>query len=80
MIDTDTFGSQKYTGFIAEDKYLLTVGCGLEVIRKHLEFEVEEYKEQKTTFRINNIKNSSRLVDQLERIRMGGHDLTEVDD
>ena len=35
------------TGFIAEDKYLLTVGCGLEGIRKHLEFEVEEYKEQK---------------------------------
>ena len=64
------------TGFIAEDKYLLTVGCGLEVIRKHLEKEVEEYKEQKTTFRMKNIKNSSRLVHQLERIRMGRHDLT----
>ena len=65
------------TGFIAEDKYLLTVGCGLEVIRKHLEKEVQEYKEQETTFRMKNIKNSSRLVHQLERIRMGGRDLTE---
>ena len=67
----------KKFGFIAEDKYLLTVGCGLEVIRKHLEFEVDKYKEQKTTFRMKNIKNSSRLVHQLERIRMGGRDLSK---
>ena len=65
------------TGFIAEDKYLLTVGCGLEVIRKHLEKEVKEYKEQETSFRMKHIKNSSRLVHQLERIRIGGRDLSE---
>ena len=38
---------------------------------------MKEYKEQETTFRMKNIKNSSRLVYQLERIRMGGRDLTE---
>ena len=45
------------TGFIAEDGYLVTVGCGLEVIRKHVEREVKEYKEQETTFRMKNKKN-----------------------
>ena len=38
---------------------------------------MKEYKEQETTFRMKNIKNSSRLVHQLERIRMGGRDLSK---
>ena len=38
---------------------------------------MKEHEEQETRFRMKNVKNSSRLVYQLERIRMGGRDLTQ---
>ena len=67
----------KKTGFISEEGYVITSGCGLEVIRRHLEKEWKTHVEKETRFKMKNVKDSSRLVCQLERIRMGGRDLTK---
>ena len=54
-------------------------GCSLEVIRKHLKDDLKIYIEssKEIKFRMRNFKDSRKLVNQMEKIRMAGRDLTE---